>query len=291
MSTTDHGAPRTTTGGTAQPLFDQIGDHSYLATDASRGPWDPAHCHGGPVAALLTRAVERHDTGAVTWQLARVTIELIRPVPVGRPLHLSVETERPGRRVSLVAATLVDPTGGVDGTSVEVARVRGLRIRDTDLPLPPGTPLPQDRFPLPPEESRLEPMRSQVAGEPLVTSFATTSCEHRFASGSWIEPGPVDVWIRLRVPVVAGEEPSGAQRAAAAADFGNGVSAALGWDDHLFINPDLTVHLVRPPSGEWIGLRAVTHLASRGLGLAESALHDVTGPVGRSVQSLYLDRR
>jgi hypothetical protein len=94
---------------------------------------------------------------------------------------------------------------------------------------------------------------------------------------------------------VAGEAPSGVQRAAAAADFGNGVSGGLPFDRFVYINPDLTVHLLRPPTGEWIGMRASSHYgtadASTGAGFAESALYDADGRVGRSVQSLLLDER
>ena len=49
-------------------------------------------------------------------------------------------------------------------------------------------------------------------------------------------------------------------RAVATADFGNGVSAELPFDDYLFINADLTIHLWRAPRGEWIGLDAQTLL-------------------------------
>jgi len=262
-------------------LFDLDDDGRVVATEYSRGPWDPSACHGGPVAALLVRAIER----CVEWHVARATVELTRPVPVGRPLALGTTLERPGRRVSLVGAVLADGEN-------EVARIRGLRIRRAELPLPADTVLPDDRFPAGPLESTLErPSFGEHPGVGADITFAETACEHRFASGGWQIPGPVDVWIRLTVPVVDGEDPTGAQRAAAAADFGNGVSSALDWASHLFINPDLTVHLVRPPAGEWIGLRAASHLTGLGVGMAESALHDEHGQVGRSVQSLYLDRR
>ena len=98
------------------------------------------------------------------------------------------------------------------------------------------------------------------------------------------------MWFRLRVPVVAGEEPTPLQRVAAAADFGNGVSAALERGRYLFINPDLTITLHRPPAGEWVGLDAVTHAEAHGVGLAESALYDEHGRIGRSVQTLLVDR-
>ena len=103
------------------------------------------------------------------------------------------------------------------------------------------------------------------------------------------------VWIRITKPVVPGEEPSGVQRAVAAADFGNGVSRGLDAERFLFINPDLTVHLIRVPVGEWIGMRTASHYGiegrSSGVGMAESALYDAAGRVGRSVQSLFVDPR
>lgn len=282
-----------------EALFEPAGADRYVPTSYSRGPWDPAHCHGGPVSALLTRAIERHEPGDVDWHVARVTVELIRPVPVGRALTLSPTLERPGRRVSLVAALLHDG-------ETEVARVRGLRIRREDIGLPgdegsPGTGSAGDEpgsaigrwdvaFPAGPDESRHEHLEI-IAGERDLVSFARQACEHRFAAGNWMDPGPVAVWIRLTVPVVPGETPSGAQRATAAADFGNGVSSVLPWEDFVFINPDLTVHLVRPAGGEWIGLLASTALGVRGTGLAQSALHDPTGPIGRSLQSLYVAPR
>jgi acyl-CoA thioesterase len=91
--------------------------------------------------------------------------------------------------------------------------------------------------------------------------------------------------------VVGDEEPTGVQRAAAAADFGNGVSWVLPFEDWIFLNPDLTMHLARPPVGEWIGLDAHTVPSDQGMGLAESAMYDERGRLGRAVQSLLLQRR
>jgi hypothetical protein len=256
------------------------GSGEFVATEQARGPWDPQHCHGGPVGALLTRAVESCEPGDTEWHVARVTVELTRPVPIGRPLGLTTATERGGRRVSLVSGVLRDG-------DTEVARVRGLRVRRADLVLPTGALDVAVPFPSTPDASSPQPF--VMAGDG--PSFGSSACELRFAEGSWMEPGPVAVWIRLAVPVIPGELPTGAQRAAAAADFGNGVSAVLPWDEFVFINPDLTVHLAHPPRGDWVGLRARTRLAGTGTGLAESEIHDESGVVGRSVQSLYVDRR
>ena len=269
----------------ATSLFEPDGPDRWVPSELSRGPWDPRACHGGPVSALLTRAVEQADDSPVDWQIARLSIELTRPVPVGRPLDLRREIERDGRKVSLVAARLLDG-------DVEVARARCLRIRVKELRLtddavqspsdPPGTPA--DGV-----------VHRVVWAVDEHVAFHKDACEHRIIEGGWDTPGPVALWIKLLVPVVPDDEPSGAQRAAAAADFGNGVSGGLPFDRYTFINPDLTVHLLRAPEGDWIGMRAAsyygTEARSSGAGFAESALYDAHGRVGRSVQSLILDER
>ena len=81
------------------------------------------------------------------------------------------------------------------------------------------------------------------------------------------------------------------QSLATAADFGNGISAVLPWDGHLFINPDLTVYVERPPVGQWICLQAQTRIAPDGVGIAESKLFDEQGQVGRATQALLVARR
>ena len=91
--------------------------------------------------------------------------------------------------------------------------------------------------------------------------------------------------------LLPGEPMSPLARAVAAADFGNGVGAALPFDRFLFINADLTLHLQRAPQGEWIGLDARTLLSVGGPGLAESVLHDEGGPIGRAFQTLVVQPR
>ena len=271
---------------TATSLFEPDGPDRWTPTELARGPWDPRACHGGPVSALLARAVERADPDSpVEWQIARLSIELTRPVPVGSPLTLSTEIERDGRKVSLVAARLHDG-------DTAVATDRSLRIRVKQLALPDDVVQPVPDPPGTPDDGTAQ--RVSWAADDHI-AFHKDACEHRVTDGAWDTLGPVGVWIRLRVPVAPGEVPSGVQRAAAAADFGNGVSGGLPFDRFTFINPDLTVHLLRPPIGDWIGMRAASHYGtdtnSTGAGFAESALFDVEGRLGRSVQSLILDER
>jgi hypothetical protein len=237
------------------------------------GPWTVDAQHGGPVAALLARAVEAVPAPG-PMQVVRLTVDLVRPVPL-QPLAVSTAITRPGRKVQIVEAS-------VFAGQVEVARVRALRIRVTPVGVPPQPPRP----PSPPLPDDL-PSFSQGT---LRTAFAD-AFDLRFAAGSWEDLGPVTMWSRLLVPVVAGEAPTALQRVAAAADFGNGLSRILDFETHVFINPDLTVALARLPVGEWIGFDMVSRLSSDGFGQAESLIFDADGPVGRAVQSLIVEAR
>jgi hypothetical protein len=113
----------------------------------------------------------------------------------------------------------------------------------------------------------------------------------RFVRGSFTEAGPATVWYRFDRPLVEGEAPSAAQTAVAAADFGNGASRVLAWEDWLFVNTDLTVHLHRDPEGPWVAIDARTTIEPDGSGLAVSDLHDARGPVGVGLQTLFVERR
>jgi hypothetical protein len=263
---------------TTPALFTIEGDLA-VPTDFARGPWDPEALHGGPTSALLARAVERCLTDGVDLEVARMTVELLRPVPVA-PLAVEAAVVRPGRKVQLVEATVRDAASGN-----EVARARALLIRAATVALPEDPMLAVDGPPIGP---------GTVAAErPIMDdypAFHNTATELRYVAGTFADVGPVTVWIRLQVPVVEGEEPSPFERVMAAADFGNGVSRVLSWETHLFINPDLTVHLLRPAVGEWIALEARTALGPSGHGMAESALYDEVGLIGRAVQSVLVDR-
>jgi hypothetical protein len=114
--------------------------------------------------------------------------------------------------------------------------------------------------------------------------------EIRRAAGE-VGSGRVAAWFRLRRPVVAGEAPTPLQRAVAAADFANGLSWVLPFDEYTFVNCDLTVHLEREPAGEWIALDARTDVGDAGAGVASAVLFDARGRVGTAAQALFLERR
>ena len=110
-------------------------------------------------------------------------------------------------------------------------------------------------------------------------------------SGSATTPGPASVWARPRLPLVAGEQLSGLQRAALLGDSASGVSAELDWSTWSFLNVDLDIHLARPVRGEWLHMDAATQLGDQGAALARSTLSDQDGPVGCTAQTLLVAPR
>ena len=170
------------------------------------------------------------------------------------------------------------------------ARVaRALRIRQAEVELPTDDPYRVTLVTEQPPPNTGERQHLRTAGD--YTAFHNDANEHRFVSGGWNEPGEVVVWIRCQTSLVDGRPLSPLQRVAAAADFGNGVSSVLPWDQYTFINPDLTIHQHRNLVGEWVGMHTKTHMGPRGVAFAESELFDQRGRLGRSVQSLLVERR
>ncbi|MDX6606462.1 MAG: hypothetical protein QOD14_1002 [Solirubrobacterales bacterium] len=263
-------------------FYEPDGD-GYVATEATRGPWDPGAQHAGPPAALIGREFERLGGGRMDGgdgapaQVGRITYEIVRPVPIAR-LRVHAEVVRPGRRVEMVQASLTADDGKA------LVRAQGWRLRTEEVSFEEPSDLPEP----PPGPDRAEPGTFPDIGYDVGYH---TAMDYRFTKGAFVEPGPATVWMRMGIPLVPDEEPTPLQRVLAAADSGNGVSATLDWTKYLFINVDLTVHLHRMPHGEWVCLDAVTLPEPNGIGMADTRLLDERGPIGRAAQTLLIAER
>src|SRR3979411_230277 len=108
-------------------VYRVAGNRAVTSPDAA-GPWDPRMQHGSAPSALAGWAAEAVPTGE-PMHIARVTIDLMRPVPVA-PLTIETEILREGRKIQLCAVRL-----SADGVVVVAATV--LKIRMQALSLPP----------------------------------------------------------------------------------------------------------------------------------------------------------
>jgi acyl-Coa thioesterase superfamily protein/acyl-CoA thioesterase superfamily protein len=243
----------------------------YVATEHTRGPWSPKHQHGGPPAALIAHVVQGV---APALSIARVTVDFLRPVPIDRVV-VRVESLRAGAKVQRFGATLLH-------AEIAVARATLTLVRPTGV----DVPTVRDDEPLPPPE-RSAPFQFPFFHE---SHGYHTAMESRLALGTFGR-GRVAMWMRQRVPLLPGAAPSPAERVLVAADTGSGVSAAIEHTRHSAINFDLTVALHRPLEGEWVGLDSVSIYEPVGVGLADTRVVDMRGPVGRVLQGLVIERR
>jgi acyl-coenzyme A thioesterase PaaI-like protein len=252
----------------------RVDGNRVVTSPNAAGPWDPGMQHGSAPAALAVWAAEAIPTRE-PMQIARVTIDLMRPVPVA-PLTLATEVLREGRKIQLCAVRLY-----ADGVLTVGATV--LKIKTQVLTLPSDVADPPLELPGP-DQSRVDP--ANFSNSPFVTGISLRAARGRFGV-----PGPGAIWYRVDRALVEGSAISQAMRAVVASDFCNGTSAALDFRLWTFLNADLTVSLAREPVGEWILVDAASWIGPDGAGLAIARLADSRGYFGRAIQSLVIEKR
>ncbi|KAB7740233.1 thioesterase family protein [Parvibaculum sedimenti] len=257
-------------------VFEVKGNVAHSTAHAA-GPWDPSMQHGGAPSALVAWVVENIPTAA-PMQVARMTIDLLRPVPIA-PLEIRSEVVREGKKIQLCGVSLF--AGGK-----ECVRASALKIRVADYPELNGVAEAAASLPSPAESAPIEEVVRRSSG--FISGVEVRNAIGNF--GLLSGGGPAACWFRSVRPIVAGEANTPLMRAALTSDFCNGVSSVLdrGW---TFLNGDLSINFARMPVGEWIALDAETWIDERGVGIAAGKLADERGYFGRAVQSLVVEKR
>ena len=257
---------------------DPLGE-KFRATDLARGTWSAAIQHGGPVSALLVRALQRCEQRADT-RLSRVVIDLLGGVPAEGDLWVSSQVQRGGKQIELVSAEMLAP--GPDGAPRPVARATGWRLQtlDTQALAHATAPMPGPR-----SEARNRNLKARDWDRNYVHSL----------DWLWLtEPlseGPGESWIHPTVDLVTGENMTPLERLFAVADCANGIGSKLDITRWTFLNTDLAVHVFRLPDGDWIGIRAETNYGPDGIGTTVGTLFDERGAVGAIQQSVLVRPR
>jgi hypothetical protein len=249
-------------------MYEPDGD-DLVATTLTQGPWDPNAQYGGSPCALLTWAVERVPT-LVPMRIARATFDMHRVVPLG-PLRVQAEVAREGKRLQLVTATITD-------RGTEVARCTALRLR-----LGAG-----------PEDGLHDPELPDLEAPAGPGTLNERNHEHRvgFLAGMEIRDGDGrhgSRWYRVVAPVVKGHELTPATRAAMIADFTANSANHLDQRRWSAINPDVTLHLLREPVGEWQAVVARSWYAADGIGVSRGDLFDSEGLLGTCATTTLVD--
>ncbi len=250
---------------------------SLVPTTYAVGPWRRDTLHGSAVAALFGSVLDRDDS-----TVARVTVDILSSLKFG-PLQLTTTEEEGGRRVRRRTAVL-------HGRDRPVARATALYIAKSPESAGASESAAAHesddavRATVAPSPRSLVPLSEARAGWPGFESWAMALHTTRSERGEMLG------WFQLLVPALVGHRATGLPAALAAADYTSGAThMVLSLKRWTFMSTDLTVNLVRPPVGEWLGLTAGPALVGAGgVGLAAGVLHDVSGTFARCSQTQFI---
>jgi acyl-CoA thioesterase len=238
----------------------------YVPGPMTRGPWGQT-MGGQIVGGLMGWALDSY--GDSEFQPARLTVDLLRPVPI-EPVSISTTVQREGRRIKLVDGALLQ-----NGTVV--ARASALFLRRTGEPGGEVWSAPVMMPPPPVNSDGLEPEMPF-----FIWTFSATS-------GTGVPGMPATewqqataqkfAWTRLFRPMVAGHPLTPFTRAAFVGDV---ISSLTHWGTGglRYINADYTVAVSRLPEGEYIGLAAHSHYGNDGVATGTATLFDRAGAIG-----------
>ncbi len=253
---------------TQPAYYDRLGPGRFRSTASAQGAWGHDQQHMAPISGLLTQAIEecapRDDL-----MISRIAFDILGVITMG-PVEVDARVIRPGRTIELVEAEMT-----VAGRVVVRATAWRLAISDTSAIA--GTDVP----PMPGPDKG-----SEWHGSDIWDGGFIRTLQFRVLPG-WT-PGRGRVWLTSDTALVAGEKISPLARYLRLVDTANGIAVRADPATLLFPNTDLTVHLVRQPVGDWVGLDTTVTFGPDGVGLTASVLHDVAGPVGRAAQTLTL---
>ena len=260
-------------GSQPDALFIREGEW-YLPSTLTTGPWRPDAMHGGPPAALFGEVIAAATQS--DEQVARVGIDLDKAVPL-KPLRVSVQRRQISRRVAHLDLELSAEAG-------LVARATALLLKSEPVEVEPrGDETPREVTGTP------GPFSGPVQDDLVL--YHRDVIDYSFEKGSFLEPGPARAWLRLTVPVIAGEHPSSLALLLAVADFGSALSSSVVRDSGMgLINLDISLALHRDPVGPWFLLDAAGRVGDKGIGLATTELFDAQGPLGVLTQSQVVHR-
>lgn len=242
-------------------LFVRDGDR-YVPTHYCQGPWDPGAQFGGSPSALIATLIDQAPS-LVPMQMARLTTDLMRPVPL-TPLRADVRVVREGKKIQVVTASLF-------ADDLEVTRATAVRLRRTTVE---AEDLPDGRFPNP-LPTKPKPLERDFFESPDPPG-SRLAMEYLFegSGGYYSDPN----WMRLRIDVIAGERPRPVAKLAYVADTASG-TGKIPADPVRWINADVAINVVREPVGDWLSLEGRGWVGHTGTGQVQATLHDTEGVV------------
>lgn len=263
-------------------FFNQDGD-LFTPQAAAGSPWSETMQHGGPVNAIITMSIEAIAEEAC-MDVARLTIDILKPVPM-QPVKIKSRFIRRGGKMAVVDTFLT-----VDGSDEPVASGRAVLLKATQGKQPVFDvfgPLPETRDSIAREPWIPEEMAADLPPglHHLIRFHPSTNKERPIC---WINGDANMLQDRAMTPI---------EQCTTTADMATVLAARMRVTQVGVTSPDVmglmntntSIHFSRPPAGKWFGFTDHFIQVSEGYGLAECAIYDEQGCIGRVTQNLIVN--
>jgi len=249
----------------------------FVRSDRHRHPAEIANgpfggLHGGAVAGLLAGECETLPAVDGLAALA-ANVQLMRPAPFDAfETHPAVM--RQGKRAAFVQNELQ-----VEGETVATATVNLFSHH------------PVDAFGPPPDAAHAAPGPAALPECKTLDIMRKLADRTGFLQSIDTRQNADMIWVKPLVPLLDRPTPLGT--ILSIADCSTLFSLVLTErPDGIsgYPNANLSVHLSRPPAGQWIGVKPRSCWYNQGYGLTEAEIFDEAGRLGRSLQNVVLLR-
>lgn len=254
--------------------FTRTGPHTFMPARHTGGAWSESEQHISPMGGLVVHEMQAHaaarDVQLGTGKapaITRLSMDILGVLPL-EEFDVQVEVIRPGRTVELLEAVVT--SGGRPAVRARAWRLATSDTHEVAGGEGPALPAPQTLQPW--------PMTSLWPGDYIA------SLDVRLTKPP--APGRATAWVTTPLQLVEAEPSSDLARFIALVDTANGIAVRRSPREWMFPNVDLTIHLHRQPTGDWVGLDTTVIFGAGGHGLTSTVLHDVLGPVGQASQTL-----
>lgn len=252
----------------ATAFFSREDDH-YAPLLPSRGYWKHDSLHGRAIIGLLGYELDRlHNTEG--FVPVRLNVDMFRLAEFD-DVRIETRVLKASRRLRLASAVMF-----VRGEAAAYATCQFLKPTEA----PPGHVWSPAHW----QASNPDALASVPEG-PTVRLF-----EMREITGSRGGPAPKQIWVRERHALIEGVPLTPYARIVLAADFASPFAHA-GDAGIRYINTDVTVHLDRLPTSDWIGFEVTGHESANGIAIGHCRLHDVEGAIGYATTAALANER
>ena len=259
-------------------------DEDLFTPQAVAGsPWSETMQHGGPVNAIITLSIEAIAEQAC-MNIARLTIDILKPVPM-KPVKVKSHYLRKGGKMAVIDTFLT-----VEGSDEPVASGRAVLLKAR-----PGQK---------PEIDVLDPLpetRDSIASEPWIPEEFAANLPPGLHNMIRFHPStnkerPI-FWINGDADMLQDRPLTALEQCATTADMTTVLAARMHVLQQDIVSPEVmglmntntTIHFSRSPVGEWFGFTDPFIQVADGYGLAECAIYDEQGCVGRVAQNLIVN--